>query len=255
MPEISLPDIKLPDVKFRDGRLRDMKLPDIDLRDRLPDVDLSKLSLPGALRDISMPEVSMRDMHLPDVHMPDFNLRDVKAPRVDLSGVDLKSLDPRRLDLSGVDPKRLRKMMSFARPAPKSASPLPWVVVAGIGGLFAGWWLATSSMTGPKVRQLAAGLRSRIDTWRSGRAEDTDVEGRTETFWSTEQGWKKEGSQDDAPEPEGVWTDDATQNTTSEHASTASAIGGAESGASAVVGTAYEPAAHTSGSDAMEREG
>lgn len=146
MPEISLPDIKLPDVSFRDSKLRDVKLPDIDLRDRLPDVDLSKLSLPSALRDLSLPEVSLRDL---------------KAPRVEMPEVDLRSLDPRRLDLSGIDAKRLREIVPFAKPAPKPGSPLPWVVVAAAAGVFAGWWLATSSATGPAVRGTVAGIRGR----------------------------------------------------------------------------------------------
>lgn len=271
MPEISLPDIKLPDIKFRDGKLRDMKLPDIDLRDRLPDVDLSRLALPGALRDMSMPEMSMPDlrmpeMHMPDIHMPDFNLRDVKAPRVDLSDVDLKSLDPRRLDLSGVDAKRLRAIVPFARPAPKPASPVLWVVVAAVGGLFAGWWLATSSVTGPKMRQLAERAQARISDWRGARAHWDDVEEHAEGFWSTEDGWKQEGSHGAAGH-----SDHASGDVTPLDAvpwgesSAASAMGGAESGDGAgsgyaatdegVGGTGYEPGASAAASDASNREG
>jgi hypothetical protein len=282
MPEISLPDIKLPDVRFRDGKLRDLKLPDIDLRDRLPDVDLSKISLPSALRDISMPEVSVRDVHLPEVHMPDvrlrdmrmpevhlpeFNLRDIRAPKVDLPSVDLRSLDPRRVDLSGIDARRLRQIAPFMKPAPRPASPLPWVIVAGIGGLFAGWWLATSSITGPAVRQFAAGVRARIDEWRSPRADWDDVEEQTEGFWSSEQGWKQEGSHRSAGRSEGTWSEgDAPRDKAGWDASaTTSAADGTESAEvvggtfeptadAGVGGTAYEPASGE-GSAGQDREG
>lgn len=265
MPEISLPDIKLPDVRFRDGKLRDMKLPDIDLRDRLPDVDLSKISLPAALRDMSMPDMSMPDIHMPEMHMPDINLRDMKAPKVDLSDLDLKSLDPRRIDLSGVDAKRLRAMVPFARPAPKPASPLPWVVVAAVGGLFAGWWLATSSVTGPKVREFAERVKARIADWRGARADWDDVEEHAEGFWSTEDGWKQEGSRGATrgPSPE---SDVTTLDTPAwDEGSAASAMGGAETGDGAgagysasqegVGGTGYEPGAGAAATDMGNREG
>ena len=266
MPEIRLPDIKLPDVKFRDGRLRDLKMPDIDLRDRLPDVDLSRIALPSALRDMHMPEMSLPDVHMPDVHMPDFSVRDIRAPKLDLSGVDLRSLDPRRIDLSGIDAKRLRQLSPFAKPAPKPASPLPWVVVAAVGGLFAGWWLATSSLTGPKVRQFAAGLRGRIDDWRSPRADWEDVEERTEGFWSSEQGWKQEGSQGSGNRSGGKWGDVTSQATAPwDDSGTAVAVGGTESGEAAdsghdgssdeVGGTAYEPVTSGHGSGGNEQEG
>jgi len=260
MPEISLPDIKLPDVKFRDGRLRDLKLPDIDLRDRLPDVDLSKMSLPGPLRDITLPEVSMPDVHLPDVHLPD--VRDMKAPKVDL---DLSALDPRRIDLSGVDTKRLREMTPFMRPARRPASPLPWVIVAGVGGLFAGWWLATSSVTGPRVRQLTDSLRHRIDQWRRGRSEwDTD-EG-SDAVWASSEG-SMAGGAEGAIVSSGTWSEGTAQDGTSwDSSGSTAAIGGTESVSEAesgypsssdagVGGTGYEPATTGYGSDVTDREG
>ena len=161
MPEISLPDIKLPDIRFRDGKLAYLKVPDIDLRDRMPDVDLSRLRCRRRCAtcrcrrcrclDMHMPNVHMPDVHMPDVHMPAFRLRDVKGPKVDLSDLDLRSLDPRRLDLSGLDARRLRDLVPFAKPAPKPTSPLPYVALAAVAGLFAGWWLATSSFTGPAI--------------------------------------------------------------------------------------------------------
>ena len=247
MPEISLPDIKLPDVSFRDARLRDVKLPDIDLRDvKLPDVDLSKLSLPSALRDFSMPEVSLRDLKAPKVEMPD---------------VDLRTLDPRRLDLSGVDAKRLREIIPFAKPAPKPWSPLPWVVVAAAAGVFAGWWLATSSATGPAVRGAVARVRGRIDEWRASRSDWADAEDRTEGFWSSEDGWKEEGSQPGtgsqpgAGHSGGTWSEQSNQESDGwEGSATAAAVSGVDSDAG-VGGTSYEPSGGDFGSESGEREG
>jgi hypothetical protein len=191
MPEISLPDIKLPDVKFRDGKLRDVKLPDIDLRDRLPDVDLSRISLPAGLREVSMPEVSMPDISLRDVRVPEIRRPDI---HVDLSDLDLKAIDPRRIDLSGIDADRLREIVPFMKPARKPASRLPFVLLAAVGGIFAAWWLATSSRTGPRVRSLAADIRRRVDEMRGDRGWD-DTEGRGEGSWPSEHDWKAQSDQ------------------------------------------------------------
>jgi hypothetical protein len=175
MPDISLPEIKLPDVKWRDGHLRDMKLPDIDLRDRMPDVDLSKVPLPTAMRDLSMPDISLSDVRVPEV-----NLSKVRLPDVSLD--DLKGMN---VDLSGLDAKKLRDLAPFMKPAPKPASKLPWVIVAAVGGMFAGWWFATSSQTGPKVREMTARLRGRIDDWRASRSEWDDAHQVSDEPWSS----------------------------------------------------------------------
>jgi hypothetical protein len=166
----------------------DVKLPDLDLRDRLPDVDLSKLSMPSALRDLSLP-----DVHVPDVRLPKMDMPSPAMPEV-----DLHALDPRRLDLSGLDPKRLRALTPFAKPARKPASPLPWIVVAGVAGMFAGWFLATS----PMAHTMVGRIRARLQAWRSGRSEWDDAEERTEGFWANEQGWRQEGASRGG---EGTW--------------------------------------------------
>src|SRR5438128_9227258 len=132
----------------------------------MPDMKMSDLHLP----DVRMPDVRMPDVRMPDVRMPDLRMRDLKMPRMDLPNVDLRDV---------------RNAIPFGRPAPKPASPMPWVILAGIAGLFAGWWLATSSMTGPKARQVAERVRARIDEMRGTGAEwDEAVEERTEGFWA-----------------------------------------------------------------------
>jgi hypothetical protein len=230
MPEISLPDIRLPEIRFRNGNLPDVKLPDIDLRERLADVDLSKLSLPSAIRDFSMSDVSMPDVHMSDVHMPD--LRDMKTPKVDLSGFDTK---------------RLRALSPFAKPAPKSASPLPWIVVAGAAGLAAGWFLATS----PMARTFADRLRARIAAWRSARAEWEDTEGRSEGFWSTEDGWKQDGSaRGEGPDAAESASDTSAGPSGWEGAASVAVV--ASGPDDAIGGTGYEASPE---GDASEREG
>jgi hypothetical protein len=178
MTQMNLRNFKLPEMTFPGGKLRDLALPDIDLRDRLS-----------------------------DLHLPEINLHDIKAPEINLSGIDVRGLDPRRLDLSGIDAARLREMTPFVRRKPEPASPIPWIIVAGVGGLFAGWWLATSSATGPMIRRMSRGVHDRLAAWRNSQAEWNDGEDRAEGFWSTEGGWKDEGSQSGATRPSGTWSD------------------------------------------------
>jgi hypothetical protein len=183
MTQMNLRDFKLPDMTFRGGKLRDLALPEIDLRDRLSDLHV-------------------HDIHVPNIHMPE-----MKAPDIDMSAIDVRGLDPRRLDLSGIDAHRLRELSPFVRRKADPASPLPWIIVAGVGGLFAGWWLATSSATGPMIRRMTHGVHRHLDAWRNSRAEWNDGEDRAEGFWSTEDGWKDEGSQGGAARPDGTWSD------------------------------------------------
>jgi hypothetical protein len=273
MPQISLPNVKLPDVRFRDARLRDVKLPDIDLRG-LPDVDLRDVSVPKALREMSMPDMKMPDVkmpdvkmsdfhmpdvHMPDVHMPDISMPDLKRPDLHLRDVRMPDLRMRdfkmpKMDMPDVDLREIRSAIPFGRPAPKPASPLPWVLLAGVAGLFAGWWLSTSSVTGPKVRQIADRVRARIDEMRNG-ADDWDeaVEERTEGFWANEQGWKTEGSQpgpggpiNAEPEEESEadsWPEHSAATLTSSESTIDDVVGdtGGLAQDESIGGTAFEP--------------
>jgi len=177
----------------------------------------------------------------------------MKAPKVDLSDVDLRSLDPRRLDLSGLDARKLRDLVPFAKPAPKQTSPVPYVVLAAAAGLFAGWWLATSSVTGPTMRGLAARVRGRIDEWRAARGDWDDAEERTEGFWSNEDGWKETGSQPDAAPAEGSFERDAHPDEGWDSSASTAAIGGSDSDGG-IGGTSYEAAAGDR-VDPTDREG
>jgi hypothetical protein len=175
-----MPEISLPDITFGDGMLRDMKLPDIDLRDRLADLDLSDLHMPQPLRDVSMP-----DFKLPELHRPEITLRDIKreakAHHLHLPDVNLRDLDM----------GDIRAMARLGRTAPRARTPWAWITVAGLAGLSAGWWLSTSSITGPKMRAFADRARRRIAAWRGGgNGWDDATEERTRGFWSSEHGWR-----------------------------------------------------------------
>jgi hypothetical protein len=168
MPEISLPDIKLPDIRIGDAKLRDVKLPDLDLRDRLPDVDIRELHMP----DVKFPDRKSIDSAIGAVQVPDFKvgerIRDLRMPEVDVDAI-------RRL----------------GRPEPRRRTFWPFLLVAVIGAAFAAWWLATSSLTGPRVRAAADKVRQRFDELRGGTADWADSEEKTETFWSSETGWQE----------------------------------------------------------------
>jgi hypothetical protein len=175
---------------------------------------------------------------MPDVKMPDF-----KMPDVDMASI-------RRL----------------GRPEPKRRSLLPWVIVAGVSAAFAGWWLATSSVTGPKVRAVAERVRTRIDELRNGGAEWEDGEEQAESFWSSESGWESgntpssdgEGASTGAARPRAMATatmtdDDAASATDSWDVSSAASQTSSDP---SVGGTGFDgDTTSTSGGESSEREG
>jgi hypothetical protein len=184
MPKISLPAIMLPDIRLGDGKLRDMKLLDIDLRDHLPEVDLSDLHLPQALRDVSLPDLGLPELHRPEIRLADIKRdiqREAKAHQLHLPDVNLRDLD---MD-------DVRALAHLGRGARRARTPWAWVTLAGLAGLVAGWWLSTSSVTGPKMRELADRARRRVAAWQGGGSEwDDATEERTRGYWSSEHGWR-----------------------------------------------------------------
>jgi hypothetical protein len=161
-----------------------MKLPDIDLREALPDVDLSDLHMPQALRDVSMP-----DFNLPELHRPDLKLRDIKRDikrEAKARHLHMPDVNLRDLDMGDV-----RAVARLRRPAPRARTPWTWIMVAGLSGLFVGWWLSTSPVTGPKMHELADRARRRMAAWRDGGSGwDDATEERTDGFSSSERGWQ-----------------------------------------------------------------
>jgi hypothetical protein len=92
--------------------------------------------------------------------------------------------------------------------------------VAGLGGLFAGWWLSTSPITGPKMRELADRARRRIAAWRDGGNDwDDATEERTHGFWSSEHGWQDHVKGTQSPGGQGSGERDAVDTPGSTSAS------------------------------------
>ena len=130
-------------------------------------------------------------MHL----FPDFNLSgmkkvDFKAPEFHLSDFELPKVDMPKVDMPKIEIPDLATIRRLGRPAPRSNPIWPWAVVMAGAALFAGWWLATSTMTGPKVRRLAGRARERIETMRSSRIhkEGEDREAAS-AGWASDQDW------------------------------------------------------------------
>ena len=185
MPQISLPEIHLSEIS---GRLQEaadeLRLPE-EVRERLDDAGTA---LAEAGRDIS--EAAGRF----GSEMGE-RLGDVKWPVIALPAAlaALTEMKPPKVDVS-VDTRELRKAVSKldlpeVTIGRRSSGPpiVPIVFLAAVGGVFVGWWLATSALTSARVKSAVQQVRARM-----GRADDWDenVEERTEDFWSTERGWE-----------------------------------------------------------------
>jgi hypothetical protein len=184
MPQISLPEIKFSEIGERIQEAADESRIPEEVRERIEEAaellvdagkDLSEAA--GRLGD----EVSERlaDVKWPTIALPAAlaALGEVKPPKVDVAK----------------DAKQLRKAVSkLELPevaiGPRRSGPpiLPFVVLAAVGGVFVGWWLATSSFTSARVRSAVQQVRARM-----GMANEWDenVGERTEDFWSNEPGW------------------------------------------------------------------
>ena len=164
MPDIDLPALRLPEVHLLERHLPVMHLPDLDLHDRLRSLDPGPLlaTIPAALDHLSMPDVG-RDLAVP-------GLGDLRRSRT------AETI----LDRLGLERKQQRHEL------------LPWVLVSGMVGVFAAWWLWTSSVTGPHLRAAAERVRRRIGllTGRENSEDDAHV------FWADRDGWRTAGDND-----------------------------------------------------------
>jgi len=186
-----MPDISLPDVRFGDRKLRDARIPDIDLRDRLAEVDLGHLRLPevtipAALRDLARNDVSIPNA-LRHVSLPDTGW-DPRLPTVD----DLRRFGVPEAALArfGVKPKR------------QPSDILPWALVGGMAGAFAAWWLWTSSMTGPRIRAALHRARRTVGGFRPAGDWEHASDGGAEPHWGSPDGWRTAGEDDRSTRPE-----------------------------------------------------
>jgi len=217
-----MPEITISDVKLPDDLIE--RLPNLDLRERLADVDLSNMHLPAALR-----EVDFSDLRLPEFRLPD---------------VDVAALTRQ------------------VRPEPRRRNLLPWLVVAGAATLFAGWFLATSSMTARKVRSAAGKVRSKIDDMRGANTDVIDLDESSTTLWSGDSDWQTGSTggtgMDDAHRvgDADVIDADATLAADADAGGWSTPAAASQSLADASAGTGFEGESMGSGrADAAAREG
>ena len=221
MPQISFPDIKLKDIGDRLHDVRDEHLAD-ELRERLSEAG-ERVSEAGARIGEEVGErvsdIRWSDLRLPNLNLAgalkDLSMPNVRGPKVDVPHFEM----PKNL------PKNLRKELAKLEipqvtiGKPKSSGPplVPFVVLAGVAGLFVGWWLATSEIASSRIRSMIDQVRARM-----GMASDWDeaVEERTEEFWGSERGWETPG------EPDPDRTANRESSTTIEMTAPSSSISG-----------------------------
>ena len=139
-------------------------MPDITL----PEVRLPSIRLPEGLRDMNKEDIqkAVSDVQLPKIDLPkrsDVAKELAKASKgLEKAGKDIDKMIPRRA----------------------APSPLPFVIFGMLAGLFVGWFLASSSVTGPKIGALAEDVRGRVDRWRKERGTDTgeDFDAASSTY-------------------------------------------------------------------------
>ena len=116
-----------------------------------------------------MPEITLPEVKLPDLKLPDGlrdmsrddivnAARDVRMPkRSDLPDIDFSKVDLSKIEL----PKQITdRMPKRNRPNPI----LPIAALLAVGAAFAAaWWLITSPITGPRIRNAVNDLKSRMN--------------------------------------------------------------------------------------------
>jgi hypothetical protein len=114
-----------------------------------------------------MPDISLPEVHLPDFKLPeglrDMNREDIQRAMPD---VRLPKIDLKRSDIS----KELAKAgrdIDKALPRRSAPSPLPFVFFGMLAGLFIGWFLASSTVTGPRIGGAVDEVRGRVAKWRA----------------------------------------------------------------------------------------
>jgi hypothetical protein len=125
-----------------------------------------------------------------DLGLPNIDWSKLDPSRFDFSKVDFSKLDlPARAELA----KQIRKASKdqFRRASKelnknlpgRRRSPLPFTLLGAIGGLLAGWILATSPAARSAVERAFAGIRQSINQAIAGmtaRSEETDLADWTE---------------------------------------------------------------------------
>lgn len=123
----------------------EIKVPEVKLHLKTPDVKFGDVKLPEGLRDMTREDIQKA-------------VGDIRLPKVDL---------PTAASIG----KELEKALP-RRPGP---SPLPFVFLGMLGGLFVGLLLATAPATAPRINALVEDLRSRLGDRRTDDGEDEDA--------------------------------------------------------------------------------
>ena len=123
-----------------------------------------------------MPEIKFPEVKFPEFKLPE-GLRDMSREDIQKAMSDVKMPDvklPKRSDIA--------KNIENALPRREGPSPVPFAVLAMLGGLVVGWILATSSYA-PRITAAMDGVRQKIDDWRSSAdGLDDELDASPEAF-------------------------------------------------------------------------
>jgi hypothetical protein len=130
----------------------------------MPDISLPEVHLP----EFKLPE-GLRDMNREDIQkaMPDVRLPKIELPRRNLS---------KELAKAGKEIEKVGRDLDKALPRREAPSPLPFVFFGLLAGLFIGWFLASSTVAGPRIGGLVDEVRGRVARWRSSDTTDAEDE-------------------------------------------------------------------------------
>jgi hypothetical protein len=183
----------------------------------MPTISLPKFELPQAFRDMTADDVAkaMPEVHLPKVDVEAFGKRAGKVID-DVAKNAGKAVDDVAKNAGkAVDDvaRSVTTNVEQALPRRSGPSPVPFAILAMVGGLVVGWMLATSPTTAPRINSFMDWLRGRIDDWRAGRMTDLedDLEDTADEVRSATEGL----GQPVMAEPEYAGTSAATMHTSS----------------------------------------
>lgn len=132
-----------------------------------------------------MPEIKFPEVRFPEIKLPeglrDMNREDIqKAVSDAMPDVKLPKRSDIQKDIQRSQ-KDLQKSLEKALPSRSGLSPVPFAVLAMLGGLIVGWILATSPLTAPKINAAMGAARQKFDEWRTSTDLD-ELDGEPEAF-------------------------------------------------------------------------